>query len=288
MGTSSSNRGTRGKGTPQIPTWVSEDPGNLVTMPSGAGATHNPMVADQVIQELPDLPPEADKNRFQAPRTNFSRFVISAGRDTSNLHKAVHGYINRSLGGTRNASRNMGASRMASARILNLFSDIVNHGAQQVLESLKLGNLYGKPITDIFLGLSDFICPEGGTTDSGIARYAFTNTIIELEESGISNIEDLNNDQMNSFFGIYIANTIEGKLYNEIGNNGIIVSATPDEAAMAQKQLHEFIQGAVNDAIVSINIEFKNITPEKIMPLVDNIYNQAFEILLLISSSKED
>src|SRR6185312_11774343 len=52
-------------------------------------------------------------NRFTSPRTNFSRFARSGGRDRASLGRALAGYVSAAAGGSRQATRRMGASRGA-------------------------------------------------------------------------------------------------------------------------------------------------------------------------------
>ena len=85
----------------------------------------------------------------------------------------------------------MGSSRGAGSRLLGFLSDAVARGATRSLARLNLGALAGRPIEEIFLGLADYVCPDGGTIDEGIAREAFIETIIDLAGAGIADLDGL-------------------------------------------------------------------------------------------------
>ena len=54
----------------------------------------------------------------------------------------------------------------------------------------------GVPIEEVFAGLADYICPEGGSIDEGIARDAFVETIADLAGAGITDIDALTSGQI--------------------------------------------------------------------------------------------
>lgn len=293
MGTSNSNKGTRGRGTPLIPTWLDsggEFPPPADSQPNqGDNTNNNPdSPNDTLPQGLPPIPPPADPNRFRIPRANFSRFIRSGGNDRASLGRAVSGYVSKVLGGSRQASRSMGSSRVAGARILGFLSDVSERGVREVLSSLKLESLEGRPIEDIFLGLSDYVCPEGGTVDNGIAREAFIQTISDLAASGINDLNSLNIDQIQTVFELYATHAIEARLYNDIGNNSITLSVNATDAERIQGQLRDFIKNSVSDALSAARSELENLTPDRVLPFVDSIYEQAYVILLAVGSSESE
>lgn len=78
----------------------------------------------------------------------------------------------------------MGASRGSGARLLGFLADVQARGATEALRSLDLEGLAGRPIDEVFMGLADYICPNAGTVDEGIAREAFIETIVDLSTLG--------------------------------------------------------------------------------------------------------
>ena len=96
MGTSTRNIGQSGH-NPLIPTWLEDDPlpTSELVAPQETGAL--PQQPETTHQEIP---PEADPNRFRGPRTSFTHFATSGGRNRSSLRRGVSNYISRSLGGS--------------------------------------------------------------------------------------------------------------------------------------------------------------------------------------------
>ena len=115
MGTSTRNSGQNGH-NPLLPTWLESDPlpvsGTMASEEIGAiPQQHGP--SQQPILPQQPIPPEADPNRFRGPRTSFTHFATGGGRNSSSLKSGVSHYIRRSLGGSRNAAKRLGASRIS-------------------------------------------------------------------------------------------------------------------------------------------------------------------------------
>jgi hypothetical protein len=135
--------------------------------------------------------------------------------------------------------------------LLGFLSEAVAHGAAEALRALDLGALAGRPIEEIFLGLADYVCPDGGSVDEGIAREAFIETITDLAEAGISDLDGLTTGQIQTVFELYATNAIEARLCNDIGAKTIVLPSDAREAARVQAQLHDFIRRAVADALAA-------------------------------------
>lgn len=285
MGTSTSNKGTRGNGTPLIPTWLdSDDLGITNEDQTNSSATQD---QDLPAQESPKLfPPDPD--RFRMPRSNFSKFISSKGKDRSSLGRAISSYITKTRGGAHKAARGMGSSRSAGSNLIGVLSDIVERGAEEALKSLNLEQLAGNPIQDIFLGLSDYICPEGGTVDVGIARDAFMETISDLLREGVVDLDKLNLEQVQTVFEIYATHAIEIRIYNDIANN--IIKKPQDISGVKdiQVQLYDFIRNAVSDSLSGLKSEFDKITPDKTLGFVDKVYEQTFSLLITLSNKEAE
>ncbi|HVX90767.1 MAG TPA: Qat anti-phage system associated protein QatB [Candidatus Paceibacterota bacterium] len=194
MGTSSANSGPDGR-TPLIPTWLNSGDGAPLsaaddTSPNGqAPDGGSPVPPAPTYRPPPPAPPYP--GRFQNPRANLSRFARSDGSDRRSLGRAVSQYVSSASGGARNAARRMGASTKTASGLLGFLVDAQERGAREALRALNLERLAGSPIEEIFLGLADYVCPDGGSIDEGIAREAFIETIVDLSELGISNLDAL-------------------------------------------------------------------------------------------------
>lgn len=296
VGTSSSFKGQSGD-TPLIPSWLNDND----LLYKGTGGEPNANTEPQSVpnngppdpmQSLPQtnipIPAIADRLRFTAARNNFSRYIKSGGNNRRSLGRAVSHYIGASLGGPRTAAIRLGSARVASSRLVSFLADAVNRGTDAALKALNLDALVGLPIQEILVGLSDYICPDGGTIDEGIAREAFIETIVELSEEGITNLDELTGEQIQIVFELYAAHAIEIRLYNDIGTNSIKLPHDDLEIERIQAQLNDFIRRGVSDALSANQIPTATLTPDRMLQFVDEIYNQSYEILLNLSEAEEE
>ena len=288
MGTSTSNGGTSGKGTPLIPSWLDAD-GDDATLPGLPGGLTQPQeVTNPSIAEKPALPEAGDENRYRAARTAFTKFARSGGSNRRSLGGAVSNYVTRTSGGSKGAATRMGASRGTTVRILNLLNAASARGIEETLKSLNLVDLVGRPIEDIFTGLADYILPEGGSDDVGAARMAFFQTIAELAEDSTIDLANLNRDQVQTVVETYVTNAIELRLFNEVGPKGVSIPKDAAAAAEVQQQLHDFVSNGVVDAMADINDKSGNMTPDKTRDFVEKVYERSFDMLLILASQMED
>jgi hypothetical protein len=169
--------------------------------------------------------------------------------------------------------------------LLGFLSDAVGRGAVEALRALNLGAFAGRPIQDIFLGLADYVCPDGGTIDEGVAREAFIETIADLAEAGVTDLDGLTADQMQTVFELFATNAIEARLCNDIGMKTITLPSDAREAGRVQAQLKDFIQRGVSDALTAARPAAQALTPERVFGFVDRIYEQAFGILQIMGDA---
>lgn len=258
MGTSTAYGGPGG-GTPLVPSWLGSDddaggPAPPPIPPTGAPAD-DPASPVPLPPVRPAIPTSADSSRFTAPRSNFTRFAHSGGSDRASLGRAVSGYVSKSSGGARQAAQRMGASRGSGARLLGFLADVQVRGATEALRSLDLEGLAGRPIDEVFMGLADYICPNVGTVDEGIAREAFIETIVDLSTLGVTDLDALSPDQMQTVFELYATHAIEARLCNDIGTKLVTAPADPQVALRVQSQLRDFIRNGVSDALTAARAE---------------------------------
>lgn len=295
MGTSSAYGGPGG-GTPLIPSWLGSDSAGdspsapVPTTPDGAPSADPPAPAPipPAPPNRPAIPAPSDANRFSGPRGNFTRFAHSGGSDRAGLGRAVSGYVSTSSGGARRAAQRMGASRGAGARLLGFLTDAQARGAREALRSLNLEGLAGRPIDEVFIGLADYICPGGGTVDEGIAREAFIETIIELTTLGVTDLDALTSEQMQTVFELYATIAIEARLCNDIGTKLITVPPDAQAALRVQGQLRDFIRNGVSDALTVARAETPILAQDRVQSFVDTVYERAFGILQALGEAEAD
>lgn len=293
MGTSSAYGGPGG-GTPLVPSWLGDAGGEDAPAalagagpgPEGQPPTDGP--APPVPPHRPPIPITGDPQRFSGARSSFTRFAVSGGSDRASLGRAVSRYVSTSAGGARQAAQRMGASRGAGARLLGFLGDAQARGVREALRALDLESLAGRPITEIFVGLADYICPGAGTVDEGIAREAYVETIVELASEGLTDLTTFTPDQMQAIFELYATHAIEARICNDIGIKAVTMPADAKAAHRVEQQLRDFIRGGVSDALTRARAESPNITPDRIQGFVDAVYESAFAILQTLGNAEAD
>ena len=291
MGTSTAYGGPGG-GTPLVPSWLGgADVGEAPAAPAGTGAGPDGQPpADGGAPPVPPnrlpIPRTADPQRFSGARNCFTRFAGSGGTDRANLGRAVSRYVSTSAGGARQAAQRMGASRSAGARLLGFLVDAQARGVREALRALDLESLAGRPITEIFVGLADYICPGAGTVDEGVAREAYIETVVELASEGLTDLTTFTPDQMQTVFELYATHAIEARICNDIGTKAVTMPVDAQSAHRVEQQLRDFIRGGVSDALTRARAESPNLTPERIQTFVDTVYESAFAILQTLGDAE--
>ncbi len=173
----------------------------------------------------------------------------------------------------------MGAARSSAAGLLGFLGNVRAEGVVRALAQLRLETLSGRPLDEVFLGIADVLCPEGGAIDEGIARDAFIETIADLTALGIESLDALSQQQVETVFEAFVARTIETRLFNDIGIRGVALPSDIQAVESIQTQVRDFIRGAVHDAIAAERERGNALTGPSVSATVDRIYEVAFELI---------
>ena len=155
-------------------------------------------------------------------------------------------------------------------------------GIQETLRRINLQNLSGRSVQEIFVGLTEVVCRDGGSIDEAIARDAWLETIAELDEFGIDDPDALTDDQVLELFLSFVAHSIEARLYQEIGVNGFKLSDDLDDIESFDKQFRDYIERAVRDSFSGDISTLSNMSDDNIRSVVDSTYLEAWELLQLL------
>jgi hypothetical protein len=306
VGTSNSYGGSGG-GKPLIPSWLSDGDGAGDPQPAPpAPGTQPPIGGEGTVPPvpgvqpsidggggpasptLPPVPPAGDPRRYTAARNNFTRFLSSGGSDRRSLGRALSQYVSNSSGGSRSAARRMAVARQSTAQLANVLGSAIAGNAPAALRSIGLERLAGRPIEEIFLGIMEVVCPDGGAIDDSIAREAFVETIIDLAENGITDFDTLTADQVQTILELNVAHAIEARICNDIGAHAISLPQDAKEAADLQAQLFEFVERAVTDAFAANQTAYGTITQDQVSRTIDTIYEQSYSILQSMAEAEAD
>src|SRR5262249_15336436 len=113
-------------------------------------------------------------------------------------------------------------------------------------------------------------------------------TIADLAEAGITDLDGMNADQVQSIFEMFATNAIEARLCNDIGAKTVTMPPAPADASRVQAQLHDIIRRGVSDALTAARAALEALTPDRVLAFVDRIYEQAFEILQAIGEDEAE
>jgi hypothetical protein len=287
MGTSGSSSGS-GSNTPLVPSWLDGTDTDPLPGSDGQQTPHDGSddqgqpPGDQNSDTRPPLPPPAQPERFRSARANFSRFAGSGGGDGRALRRAVRDYVRSGTGGSGNAVQRMGPSRAAASKVLAVFRGLQRDGAQETLRRLNLESLSGRGVQDVFIGLTEVICRDGGPVDEAIARDAWLETIAVLDQFGIDDLDTLSTEQIQEIFLSFIAHTVEARLYQEIGVNGFTFAEDLDDINEFDKQFRDYIERSVRDSFTGDLAQLSNMSDRTVREIVDKTYRDAWDLLQVL------
>jgi len=226
---------------------------------------------------LPPLPKPAAPGRFKSSRSNFNSFAST--RDKGSLKSSLSKYVSKGTGGSRMATRRMGASIPSVRKAIGFVQDIARDGINKALSQLGLDNLIGQPAEQALAVLTDVFCPAGGPIDQAIAREAWDEAVLELTELEIDDINNVTPEQWNELVVDFISRTIEAKVISDVGNKGISLPQDVQAINQLQSDLHQIIHGAVTDAIGDRLGVGQTISQKDIQEIVVDIYDRSFAYL---------
>ena len=250
--------------------------------PAGADDSGNDEADGPDDQQKPAIPPAPEAERFRSARTNFSRFARSGGSDGPALRRAVRDYVRSGAGNAGNATSRMAPSRAAASNALGVLRSIQRGGISQALDQLNLQSLSGRGVQDIFIGLTEVICRDGGAIDEAIARDAWLETVSELDQFGIEDFDTLTPEQIREVFLSFVAHSIEARLYQEIGINGFRFSEDLDDIDRFDAQFRDYIERTVRDSFTGDLDQLSKMSDKDIKTVVDRTYLEAWELLELL------
>jgi len=180
----------------------------------------------------------------------------------------------------------MGTSRAVGSQLLGAIRDFQRDGIPATLARFNLAGLAGKPATDVFLALTEVMCPPGGRVDEAIARQAMLETIADLADQGVGEFGDLTPEQMREFFLGFVVHTIEGRVMADLGHRAIELPDSVAEVEAIQEQLHDFVDGSVRAHVGEMLNELPE-TDAAIGELVDRIYEASFDLVAATAGDVE-
>ena len=282
MGTSGTFGGSK---SGLVPSWVDEPASSPVTTPDVAGdgdgdAAAPPPAAPQPYPPMPAIPASSG---LGAARANMTRGARTA--DEGAIRRGAGQYVSAS-GGGRAAAHRMPNSRAVASGVAGLARSFASQGPAEALRRFNLDGMAGAPAEDVFVALTEMLCPAGGTIDEAIARDAILEAVADLAAAGVGNFDELSADDLREFFIGVVSRSIEGKILNEVGTNAVSVPVDIAGVERAQNMLHDFVEGCVRDEFEALGTDLGDLDGDAIDSFVDDLYAAALDLVEALGENR--
>lgn len=227
-------------------------------------------------QSYPPIPKAPVSSGFGGARGNITRGARTS--DERALRRGAGRYV-RASGGGRAAASRMPNSRAMAGGVAGLAWNFANQGPAEALRRFNLEGMAGAPAEDVFIALTDMLCPAGGTIDEAIARDAMLETVADLAASGVGNFDELSADDLREFFIGVVSRSIEGKILNEVGTSAIAAPSDIAGVERTQAMLHDFVEGCVRDEFDARETDLSDLDAAAVDSFVDDLYGAALGLV---------
>ncbi|MDE0113806.1 MAG: hypothetical protein OXN84_16150 [Albidovulum sp.] len=177
-------------------------------------------------------------------------------------------------------------SRAVASGVAGLARSFANQGPAEALRRFNLQGMAGAPAEDVFVALTDMLCPAGGTIGEAIARDAMLETVADFAAAGIGSFDKLSTDDLREFFIGVVSRSIEGKILNEVGTNAISVPDNIAGVERAQKMLHDFVERCVRDEFEAQGSELGDLQGDTLDSFVDDLYASALDLVQALGETE--
>ena len=152
-------------------------------------------------------------------------------------------------------------------------------GVREIARQLSLDNLEGLSATVFFLRIAEFVCPDGGPNDEGMARSAYFDAIAENISILDKPTEALTSEECTSILQHFMCKVIMEHIVNDIANKIIVLPKDIDTVSHIEDDVEQMIKQSVADDFVEVNKNDGVITNTKAQEITDAVYQETYEIL---------
>lgn len=283
MGTSAKNPGSSSS-SPLVPSWLdaaAPDPGPLPSpIPENVASPQDQPTPERPTSPvpLPPLPPIGEKDRFRPARIAFNR-AVRYGSAKENLGRSLSGYSRRGIGGSTTGARRMSNSSQSAGRILGFAQTVRDVGFPQAADDFGIGDLTDRPLGEAISRLTEAFCEPGGSIDEAITRAAWNETLLMAVEQGVEDFESLTAQEWTSLVEIFIAQSIELRVFNDIGNDALGATLNVEQIDAIQADLHDLVFGAVQGKLTPIISGQNRLSNKELREATDSTYQLVFAYL---------
>ena len=230
-------RGDAGAAPTQAPDSVGDNSQDIAADGQSDAGTAPTTAAPKPYPPMPAVPASSG---LRAARGNITRGARNS--DARAIRRGAGQYV-RASGGGGGAARRMPNSRAVAGGVAGLARSFASHGPAAALRRFDLDAMAGAPAEDVFIALTDMLCPAGGTIDEAVARDAMLETVADFAAAGVGSFDELSTDDLHEFFIGVVSRSIVGKILNEVGTNAVSVPSDVAGVERAQNMLRDFVEG---------------------------------------------
>jgi len=181
--------------------------------------------------------------------------------------------------GSRIAARRMNNSSQSAGRVLDFAQAVRDVGFPQAADEFGIGDLTGRPLGEAVSRLTEAFCDPGGSIDEALTRAAWNETLLRAVEQGIEDFETLTAQEWTTLVEIFIAQSIELRVFNDIGNDVLGAALNVEQIDAIQADLHDLIFGAVQGNLSSVIGGQNRLSNKALREATDRTYQLAFAYL---------
>jgi len=283
MGTSSSNRGPKGR-TDLLPSWY--DGGGAPPPDGGPKEGAPPAGPDGKPAPPVQVPPQKtdDWKGAKGAITRYSKHTAGYA-----VRKAAGMYV-RSLGGAGGARRSASGSIRAGSRLAGFLTSVASGGPgggglDRTLTDLGLSASVGTTSEETLTRLADMLAPEGSTNDEAIVRDAVLETLDTLyksildQDGDLSMLEQMTPAMIKEAVMEFVGNYIYKKWLYELGLAVEKNTVSEREAVMMEREVKDFIHAEVIESMRGKEVKDFSLDAPSNRDTIDKIFQLAYSTL---------
>lgn len=295
MGTSSSGSGP-GNNSPLVPNWDSPTglppvadpnpekptPENSIPDKPNTDVDSNGNIPDKNEQEIPKNP-EKIPNTGNWGSLKATLGKIANGSKSHSFKGIAKGYV-RNVGGVKNAVRASRSGVSGGTSIANFLGSVGLNGFNETLKILGLSDCVGKSAEEVFVKISDKICPTGNTNEEAITRKAMLDTLSSLYEKfvdkGNITLDNLQEQDLEIAITEYTSFYIYHKWLYELGLAIENKQIKEVKALALEEEIKAFIFEEVRVELKGREIMKMDFTSGEGKKMMEEIFEQSYTTLI--------
>jgi len=270
MGTSSSNKGPKGRPSP-IPEWENDSNQNRPSDPDG----ETPSNPDK--PEQPDDNDDPEQINWSDVRRSFT--ALTKNTSKSNFKKFTAKY-RKASGGKKGLSRSAIGGKKGAVILVDFLETISKAGIEEALKKFKIGDISELKAEGAINKIASIFNEIDGTDEGSAASSAAIETINKLYNDYIespSDINELDVDHISDYLEFYISKYIFERISIEITNALEVKDLKVSEVKNIEAQISLFIDAEVKLKFSHTNFSEMNVGEKN--EIISRIFQDAYSLI---------